>query len=159
VRADFGANSVPVANELANLGHNLMLQKKWAEAEVALRECLAIRQQQQPEAWTTFNTQSVLGGALLGLMKYADAEPLLLQGLEGLKQRAAKLPAAGAARLVEAEGRVADLFEATREKQERKLEGELTDAKAGVSHELPLSAGKPVVILMESKAFDTYLKL
>jgi hypothetical protein len=34
----------------------------------------------------------LLGGALLGQRRYAEAEPLLLQGYEGLKQRAATLP-------------------------------------------------------------------
>ena len=31
--------------------------------------------------WTTFNTRSMLGGALLGQKRYADAEPLLVFGL------------------------------------------------------------------------------
>ena len=57
-----------------------------------LRECLAIRVKKQPDAWSTFNTQSKLGGVLLGQKKYADAEPLLLQGYEGMKQREAKIP-------------------------------------------------------------------
>jgi hypothetical protein len=39
------------------------------------------------DAWTTVNTKSLLGGALLGQKKYADAEPLLLAGYEGMKQR------------------------------------------------------------------------
>ena len=36
-----------------------------AEAEPLLRECLAIRERTQADAWTTFNTKSLLGGALL----------------------------------------------------------------------------------------------
>ena len=38
----------------------------------------------QPDVWTTFNTQSLLGGAP-GQKKFAEAEPLLLAGYEGMK--------------------------------------------------------------------------
>ena len=42
--------------------------------------------------WTTFNTKSLLGASLLGQKKYAEAEPLLVAGYSGLKQREAKIP-------------------------------------------------------------------
>jgi tetratricopeptide (TPR) repeat protein len=87
-----GADSLPYARLLANLGWNLVRQKKGAEAEAVLRASVAIRQLKEPETWTTFATQSLLGEALLFQKNYADAEPLLLQGYEGLNQRAAKIP-------------------------------------------------------------------
>jgi hypothetical protein len=37
--------------------------------------------------WQTFGTRSFLGQTLLGEKKYAAAEPRLLQGYEGMKQR------------------------------------------------------------------------
>jgi hypothetical protein len=37
---------------------------KHADAEPVLRDCLKIRQAKQPDAWDTFNTQSMLGDAL-----------------------------------------------------------------------------------------------
>ena len=40
-----------------------------------------------------------MGATLLGQKKYAEAEPLLLAGYEGMKQREAKIPAAGKIRL------------------------------------------------------------
>ena len=39
--------------------------------------------------------RSMLGGALLGQKKYAEAEPLLLAGYEGMKARADKIPPQG----------------------------------------------------------------
>jgi hypothetical protein len=36
--------------------------------------------------WETFHTQSLLGAALLGQQRYADAEPLLVQGNQGMKK-------------------------------------------------------------------------
>ncbi|MCL6502511.1 MAG: serine/threonine-protein kinase [Pirellulales bacterium] len=91
VKELIGSDSLPYAAELAALGLNLLQQKKWAEAETALRECLTIRQQ-QPEVWTTFHTQSMLGEALLGQEKYAKAEPLLVSAYEGLKARREQIP-------------------------------------------------------------------
>ena len=52
-----------------------------------LREVLAIREKVRPDAWTTFNTKSMLGEALLGQKRYAEAEPLLLAGYRGMKER------------------------------------------------------------------------
>ncbi len=54
------------AGALAQFGVNLLHQKKWTDAEPLLRECLAIREKNQPDAWQTDNTKSLLGGALLG---------------------------------------------------------------------------------------------
>ena len=98
-KANTGATSPAYAGELAGLGLLLLKQQKWIEAEPILRECLAIREKTQPDAWTTFNTQSMLGGALLGQKKHIDAEPLLLAGYEGIKVRFEKTPGADVARL------------------------------------------------------------
>ncbi len=83
-----------------------------------LRSCLANRQRSNPDAWTTFNTQSLLGGALLGQKKYADAEPLLLKGYEGMKQREQTIPPQAATRIPEALDRLVQLYEATDKKDE-----------------------------------------
>jgi serine/threonine protein kinase len=113
-----GADSPQYAGALAFLGHNLLHQKKWADAESVLRECLAIRDKKEPKAWTTFNTRSMLGGSLLGQAKYAEAEPLLLVGYEGMKQREEKISHWSRCRLAEAAERLARLYEATGKKAE-----------------------------------------
>ena len=71
------------------------------------------REQRTPDDWQTFNTRSVLGGSLLGQKRYAEAEPLLLSGYDGMKQRAASIPTDGKVRLKEALQRLAQLYEAT----------------------------------------------
>jgi tetratricopeptide (TPR) repeat protein len=110
----FGADDPRTAAFLAQLCMNLMTQQKWAEAEPVLRDCLAIRQKKQPDAWNTFNTQSILGGALLGQKKYAEAEPLLVEGYEGMKQRQAQIPLTiRSTCLAEAAERLVQLYEAT----------------------------------------------
>jgi hypothetical protein len=97
---------------VAGLGSNLLKQEKWREAEPLLRECLAVREKAQPAAWTTFNTRSQLGGALLGQGRYAEAEPLVVSGYEGMKARAATIPPVARPRLTEAALRLVRLYEA-----------------------------------------------
>jgi len=64
--------------------------------------------------WTTFNTQSMLGASLLEQKKYKDAEPLLSEGYEGMKQREKTIPPPqGNVRLIEAAERLVELYEAT----------------------------------------------
>jgi hypothetical protein len=115
-RAAFAADSLQLAGALAINGTNLLRLKAWADAEPLLRECLAIREREQPDAWTTFNTQSLLGGALLGQARYADAEPLLLRGYEGMRQLQSTIPPQGQVRLTEALERLVQLYQATGEK-------------------------------------------
>jgi hypothetical protein len=99
----------------------LLLQAKaFAEAEPLLRECLAILEKTQPDAWTTFNTKSMLGDALPGQRKYADAEPLLLKGYDGMKRREKKIPSPGATRIPEALDRLIELSAATNKPDEAK---------------------------------------
>jgi len=50
-----------------------------------LRESLAIRRQHSPDDWTTYRTQAMLGASLAKQKRYAEAEPLLVKGYEGLK--------------------------------------------------------------------------
>ena len=98
----------------------LLQAKAYAEAEPLLRECLAIREKAQPDFWATFNTQSSLGGALLGQQKYAEAEPLLLKGYEGMKAREKTIPPQGSVRIPEALDRLVELYTATGKPDEAK---------------------------------------
>jgi serine/threonine protein kinase len=111
-------DSPQLASLLAQIGRGLLQQHQWAEAELLLRECLAIRDKKQPDGWLTFNTQSMLGGALLGQKKYGDAEPLLRAGYEGLKDQQARVPPQGQVRIPEALERLVQLYDATQRKDE-----------------------------------------
>lgn len=102
-----------LARSMSMLGMSLLEMKRPMEAESVLRDCLAIREKKEPDAWTTFNTKSLLGGALLGQKKYADAEPSLLAGYEGMKQRDAKIPEPAKVRLPEAIDRLIELSAVT----------------------------------------------
>jgi hypothetical protein len=104
--------SSTLAGDLAGLGLILLKQQKWAQAETALRECLKLRETDQHAGWATFNTRSLLGDSLLAQQKYAEAEPLIIGGYEGMRAREAKIPAQDRARLTEAVQRAVKLYEA-----------------------------------------------
>jgi eukaryotic-like serine/threonine-protein kinase len=117
--------SSPLAGELTQFGKIYLELRDFWEAELLLRECMAIREKREPDVWTTFNTQSMLGAALLGQKKYADAEPLLLKGYEGMKAREATIPPQGGARIPEALDRLIELYTATNKPDEVKKYREL----------------------------------
>jgi serine/threonine protein kinase/tetratricopeptide (TPR) repeat protein len=105
------AASLERAARLATISRCLLLAGKADAAEPLLRECLAIRVKKQPDEWGTFNARSLLGGALLARKNYAAAEPLLIEGYEGLKKREGKMPAMARPRLAEALERLVRLYE------------------------------------------------
>jgi tetratricopeptide (TPR) repeat protein/tRNA A-37 threonylcarbamoyl transferase component Bud32 len=105
-------------NLLVGKAGSLTQAGRVAEAESTLRHYLAVCGRAAPDAWTTFHARSLLGGALLGQRKYSDAEPLLVQGYEGMKARQAKVPPEGKARLAEALARLIQLYDAWDKKDE-----------------------------------------
>jgi hypothetical protein len=62
----------------------------------------------------------MLGGALLGQKKYADAEPLLLQGYEGTKKREKTIPPPGIIYIPEALDRLIELSTVTNKPEQEK---------------------------------------
>ena len=81
-----------LGGRLHHLALALLLEEKFVEAEPMARESLEIGEKMSPDEWKTFSSRSLLGGALLGEKKYADAEPLLISGFEGMRDREAKIP-------------------------------------------------------------------
>ncbi len=108
---DNAPSSPAQALALALSGSMLLAEKKAFEAELKLRESLAIRQRNEPDLWTTFDTKSMLGQALLDQKKFTDAEPLLLSGYQGMKEREDKIAPQDKPRLAAALERVVRLYE------------------------------------------------
>jgi tetratricopeptide (TPR) repeat protein len=116
-RKQFGTDDIRLTGRLEFMSSNLARQMKYAEAEASLRESLTIRAKHEPDVWTTFKVRSMIGEQLLFQKKYREAEPLLLEGYEGMKQRT-QTPAAMAFNspsfdqcMREAIGRLIRLFE------------------------------------------------
>jgi tetratricopeptide (TPR) repeat protein/predicted Ser/Thr protein kinase len=104
-------DSEGLAVDLAGLGNNLLRQSKWSESEPFLRECLAIREKIIPDNWRRFNAMSMLGGALLGLRRYAEAEPLLLGGYDGIQARQSAIAPESQGAVSDAASRVVRLYD------------------------------------------------
>jgi tetratricopeptide (TPR) repeat protein len=129
----FGRNTSSPARAaaLAVRGSTLLLQKQPKEAELKLRECLTICQKIEPDAWTTFDTQSLLGEALADQREYDEAESLLLAGYEGLKHHEDTIPEGDKPRITKALERLVKLYEAWGKKdKEAKWQKELETAEA-----------------------------
>ncbi|MFO0939518.1 MAG: serine/threonine-protein kinase [Pirellulales bacterium] len=91
-REKFPKDSPDLAGQLALISATLLQVKAWNDAEPLLRECVTIRDKTNPNLWNAFNAKSMLGGALLGQEKYSEAEPLLLEGYKGMKERESNIP-------------------------------------------------------------------
>ena len=96
----------------------LLEEQKFVEAEETALRCLKIRAELNADDWSTFHARSMLGAALAGQGKFAEAEPLLLQGYEGMKQRAQTIPAAHRIWLGECLQRLVKFYAATNRPEE-----------------------------------------
>ncbi len=110
-RERIGIDELQFADILSQVGANLLQHGLYIAAEEYLRECFVIRERRQPDRWQTFETRSLLGDALLGQKNYADAEPLLVQGYEGMKSRQAQIPSHDQGRRTAALQRLVLLYE------------------------------------------------
>jgi tetratricopeptide (TPR) repeat protein len=100
----------------SSLARNLLKQQRsegYAEAEALSRECLKFRERNEADDYATFHTKSLLGASLLGQKKYAEAEPLLLAGYEGMRQREGKIPPSRKFRMTDAIEWLVQFYEAT----------------------------------------------
>ncbi len=113
VRKRDGPDSAAYGIELAKQGEDMLRHGRQKEAEPILVECVAILQKKQPESPTTIPRPIIARRRLLAQQKYAEAEPLLVQGYEGLKAREGQIsPLYARYRIGEAGERVVRLYEA-----------------------------------------------
>lgn len=66
-----------------------------------------------PDDWLTFSARSALGENLMARKRYAEAEPLLICGYNGLRDREAAIPVANKPRVAKAGERIMRLYEET----------------------------------------------
>ncbi len=142
-RKDPGPDHPQTARVMAALGHTMLAQRHWTEAEPVLRECLRVREQTQPGDWTTFYTRSLLGECLLGERKYDEAEALVLAGYEGMKTRESTIAKMSRPRLAEAALRVVRLYEAWGKPEEAAQWRKTIAAGAPALPELPADVFAP----------------
>jgi serine/threonine protein kinase/Flp pilus assembly protein TadD len=187
VKKKSGADSASYVGHLGALGKNLLQQQKWQSAEEVLREYLTLREKKWSNSWLRYDAMSLLGEALLGQKKFADAGPLLLDGYGGMQQRVSKMNPKYHGRLTESARRVVQFYVVTEKKDEiqkwqgildrhegtkvggvhdvgagLKLHGKLDDPIASLVYEVKLIGGKSYSIDMisaDQKALDPLLVL
>jgi hypothetical protein len=99
-------------------GRSRLAAGDWTAGEAQFREALAIREAGKPHHWATAEARSLLGGALMGEKKAAEAAPLLRSGYEAMARSAAAIPLVDRPRLVEALDRLIAAGEAAGTKAE-----------------------------------------
>jgi tetratricopeptide (TPR) repeat protein len=112
------------------LGLNLLLQGRYPEAEAVAREALAYWERETPDDWVPFHARNMVGGALMGQHKYAEAEPFLVQGYEGMKQREALIIAEFKPWLTEAGERLIRFYEVTNQPEKARAWREKISVRA-----------------------------
>ncbi|MFH1748300.1 MAG: serine/threonine-protein kinase [Planctomycetota bacterium] len=70
------------ADTLERLAIQYLRAGLYAAAEPALRECFEIRRNFDPSSWRTAEVAGLLGESLVGLGRYAEAEPILTHSYE-----------------------------------------------------------------------------
>jgi len=85
--------------------------RHWAEAEASAREALALHAKAMPDDWLHYYAMGQLGLAMLEQKKYAEAEPMLVGGYEGLKAREAKISVPARKHIATAASRIVRLYQ------------------------------------------------
>ncbi len=86
-RAGGSEDPVDIQSAAADLALAYVSQGKFAESEPLARETLEFNENKQPDNWQRFRAESLLGASLAGQKRYAEAEPLLLAGYQGMLAR------------------------------------------------------------------------
>jgi tetratricopeptide (TPR) repeat protein len=96
----------------ADLALAYISQGKFAESEPLAREAMEFNRKKQPDDWQGFRAETLLGASLAGQKKYVDAEPLLLEGYQGMVARKDKIEVANWYHLDRAREWIVQLYQA-----------------------------------------------
>ncbi len=89
-RHALGSDNPDTIASATDLALAYISQGKFAESEPPAREAVTFFRSRQPDDWDRFRAESLLGASLAGQKKYAEAEPLALEGYQGMLARKAQ---------------------------------------------------------------------
>jgi tetratricopeptide (TPR) repeat protein len=104
----FGSDTAAV---FALLGRLRLKQRKYSEAEAALREALDGPLKDDAEPWQKSEMQSLLGASLVAQARFAEAEPLLLAGYQELIHDQSTIPWDSRSVIGQTDERIMELYE------------------------------------------------
>ena len=113
-------------------------EDKYAEAESVARDALQILEKTNPGNWGRYHVQSLLGAILTSEKRYAEAEPLLISGYDGMVQRKATIPNPDKPDVAEAGNWTVQLYQAWGRPEKAKD----WEAKMGNSQPAPVQAAR-----------------
>ena len=91
-RHALGSENQSTMASAADLALAYVSRGKYTESEPLAREAMEVDRKKQPDDWQGFRAESLLGASLAGEKKYAEAEPLLLEGYQGMLARKNRIP-------------------------------------------------------------------
>ena len=94
LRHVLGAENRDAIASVDDLALAYQMQGKFVESEPLAREALELCRKKLPDDWQRFRAESLLGASLAGQKKYTEAQPLLLEGYQGMLARKDKVPVA-----------------------------------------------------------------
>jgi eukaryotic-like serine/threonine-protein kinase len=109
-RRVLGEEHPDTLSTMTSLGHVRLQQLKYSEAEATLRAALKVYERAGLDLWERYYCQNLLGRSLADQKKFAEAEPFLISGYEGMLQREGEIPASARSDLAEAGHRVLGLY-------------------------------------------------
>ena len=80
-------DSLEVARLIAIEAFTYLEEGRLEEAEEVARRCWEIRRKLSPDDWRCFHAESLYGAAKYALGRISEAEPLLIEGYQGVKSR------------------------------------------------------------------------
>jgi serine/threonine protein kinase/tetratricopeptide (TPR) repeat protein len=86
-RHTLGSQDADTMESADDLALAYLSQGKFAESEALAHEAFEFDRKKRPDHWQRFRAESLLGASLAGEKKYAEAEPLLLEGYQGMSER------------------------------------------------------------------------
>jgi tetratricopeptide (TPR) repeat protein len=86
-RHALGAEHPDTMVAMADLALAYLSQAKFGESEPLAREALKFYHKMQPDDWQRYRAASLLGASLAGQKRFTEAEPLLLEGYQGMLAR------------------------------------------------------------------------
>ncbi|CAN5302258.1 hypothetical protein BH11PLA2_BH11PLA2_31700 [soil metagenome] len=110
MRATYSTGTPQLPGQLSTIGQTLLRVRAFAEAEALFRECLTIRETTEPDLWRTHYTKLLLGETLLGQKQYTAAQPLILAGYKGMKEREKTIPPSSRTCIPQALDRLVELY-------------------------------------------------
>ena len=98
------------SNEYEQLGRKMADLDDHKKAEVALRQCLMLRERSMPNQWPVASARAWLGVSLAAQQRYDEAEPLLLSAYEELKRLRSEIDDRNKRRIRDAADSLVDLY-------------------------------------------------